>query len=73
MTVKIGDTLSKERKINGGSPQGCVTANTLFCGTIEFLQEGQLETSYAQAEQATLGGADDGHERTHQLHETDSE
>ena len=43
MTVRIGSSFSKERPINGGSLQGCVTANALFCATVEFLQEGHLE------------------------------
>ena len=43
MRIKIGKTLSKKRPINGGSPQGCVSANHLFCTTIEFLQEGSIE------------------------------
>lgn len=47
MSVKIGNHLSKERDIQGGSPQGCVTANTLFCTTIEFLQEGEFEAGVA--------------------------
>ena len=50
MTVKVGSSFSTERPINGGSPQGCVTANALFCATVEFLQDGQYEEEIKQAE-----------------------
>ena len=43
MQVKVGEAMSEPRPIQGGSPQGCVTANVLFCATIEALQSGQLE------------------------------
>ena len=43
MKVRVGEEFSSLRNINGGSPQGCVSANALFCSTIGFLQEGQLE------------------------------
>ena len=43
MTVRIGNCFSNKLPINGRSPQGCVTANALFCATVQFLQDGQLE------------------------------
>lgn len=43
MRVKIGTILSDRRTINGGSPQGCVSVNALFCTTIEALQSGELD------------------------------
>ena len=39
MAVNINQKLSSQRVINGGSPQGCVSANALFCATIENLQD----------------------------------
>ena len=50
MLVKINQNFSKRLPINGGSPQGCESANALFCTTIERLQEGQLEESNCAAE-----------------------
>lgn len=60
MQVKVGKHLSSPRPIFGGSPQGCVTANALFCATIEYLQSGCLEESVAEADLATapLSGND---------------
>ena len=54
MSVKINESFSTHRAINGGSPQGCVSANALFCTTIEFLQEGSLENSLTLADYAVL-------------------
>ena len=52
MSVKINSSYSSQRKKNGGSPQGSVSANALFCGTIEFLQEGSLEETANEADLA---------------------
>ena len=60
MKVRVGTAFSSIRPINGGSPQGCVSANALFCATIEFLQEGQPEQSAASNEIATLRDLGDG-------------
>ena len=46
MSVKVNQKLSTPRNINGGSPHGCVSANALFCATIEWLQETTAEESY---------------------------
>ena len=43
MRIKVGSVLSSPRPIKGGSPQGSVSANALFCATIQFLQEGEIE------------------------------
>ena len=43
MQVKLEGLLSSRKEIWGGSPQGCVTANALFCATIELLQDGDME------------------------------
>ena len=43
MSVRIGETTSNPKSIHGGSPQGCVSANALFCATVESLQSGQNE------------------------------
>lgn len=45
MRVKIDGSLSTTWKINGGSPQGSVSANALFCATTEFLQQEDYEGS----------------------------
>ena len=57
MRVKIGTTLSEKRSINGGSPQGCVSANALFCATIEALQTGELDCSAMDAAFAPEGSS----------------
>ena len=43
MKVEVNQKFSMPRAIHGGSPQGSVSANALFCATVEFLQEGELE------------------------------
>ena len=43
VTVKVNQKKSTHRHINGGSPQGCVSANTFFCATIEDLQRSDPE------------------------------
>ena len=45
--VKVNQKFSTPRPINGRSPQGSVSANALFCATVEFLQEGELEPDNA--------------------------
>ena len=61
MQVKVGQKLSTPRMIHGGSPQGCVTANALFCATIEMLQSGPLEGTYGLLNCGTYnGGTGDG-------------
>lgn len=37
MSIKVGQSWSSKRPIRGGSPQGCVSANALFCATVEYL------------------------------------
>ena len=54
MSVKVADSFSEPQNIHGGSLQGCVSANALFCTTIEFLQEGDLEESLESAELGVL-------------------
>ena len=54
MQVKVGEVLSKPRNINGGSPQGCVSANALFCATVESLQSGHVEEAGTSAERGML-------------------
>ena len=40
MQVRIGSTLSDPRNINGGSPQGSILGNYLFCITTDRLEQG---------------------------------
>lgn len=51
MTVKLGKELSTKRDTWGGSPQGCVTANALFCATIEDLQTDRPQVPRVNEEQ----------------------
>ena len=44
MCVRLDGTTFKTRPIPGGSPQGCVSANVLFCVAIEGLDEGEYES-----------------------------
>ena len=48
MQVKVGQQLSSRKRINGGSPQGSVLANALFCATLEGMQDGDLENNNGQ-------------------------
>ena len=43
MRVKVRNVLSEKFPINGGSPQGCLSANALFCATIEHLQDREIK------------------------------
>ena len=43
MRIRLDDTKSIPRQIWGGSPQGCVTANTMFRATIEHLHDREYE------------------------------
>ena len=54
MTVKVNSTVSRRRTINGGSLQGCVSVNALFCATIEFLQENEYDETNSSADLAQL-------------------
>ena len=54
LSIKVGQSWSSKRRINGGSPQGCISANALFCATIECLQEGDLENSQHTIYKAAL-------------------
>ena len=49
MQVQLDSTISSTRPIFEGSPQGCVMANTLFCATIEGLQDNQYESHETSA------------------------
>ena len=60
MRVKVNQELSKNHMINGGSPQGCVSANALFCTTIQFLQEGCNEQDVSQLDMAGFQPANEG-------------
>ena len=51
MQVRIGDTLSTPKK-NGGSPQGSILGNYLFCITTDRLEQG---IDYSGAERDELG------------------
>ena len=54
MTVKVYQKKSSTRPIHGGSPQGCVSANSLFCATIEDLQNDDLEDTNNVVDNAIL-------------------
>ena len=54
MTIKVGQTYSRKQTINGGSPQGCVLANLLFCATIEDLQTADYKLPDAPLVRALL-------------------
>ena len=54
MRIKVGDTLSDPRPICGGSPQGCVSANALFCATIQYLQEGEVMQERDEADASMI-------------------
>ena len=59
MAVKINQKYSSQRAIKGGSPQGCVSANALFCATIENLQDGNLDFESDLYNDAHLAGMSD--------------
>ena len=61
MKVKVNDKYSSLRSINGGSPQGSVSANALFCTTVEYLQSGEIEIEPAALDIGLLNRA---HEST---------
>ena len=52
MQVRIGNTLSTPKKINGGSPQGSILGNYLFCITTDQLEQG---IDYSEAERDEQG------------------
>ena len=58
MAEKMNGQLSSLRPNNGGSPQGCVSANSLFCATIKDQQEGNIEESYGTENLALLPRSD---------------
>ena len=60
MCIKLDGVLSKPRQIWGGSPQGCVLANVLFCATIEELQTEELECETYHAEYNIIERSDAG-------------
>ena len=49
MTVKVGTTKSIPKIVNGGSPQGSILANLLFCITTDQLNECAHETTLSFA------------------------
>ena len=59
MMVKVGEATSTKKQIFGGSPQGCVSANSLFCATIEALQSGQLEQGNSTNNNVFIKNKDD--------------
>ena len=59
MRVKVNQKYSKPLAINGGSPQGSVSANALFCATIQFLQEGDLEETQTTADNSLFDQSGD--------------
>ena len=60
MCVRYAGKTSTRLPIPGGSPQGCVLANLLFCVTIEGIEDGQYEEEVPELEQALV---------THDLYE----
>ena len=44
MHVRMGNELSSERSVSGGSPQGTKLGNFLFCATLEGIEDGQSNT-----------------------------
>ena len=50
----VGQHRFTSRAIRGGSPQGCVSANALFCATIEHLQDRPYEDDIREADLADI-------------------
>ena len=56
MTVKVGDARSSPRNVNGGSPQGSILANYLFCLVTEQFGSPPGERPARDALEANLSG-----------------
>ena len=52
MSVKLGGTFSRERKVPGGSPQGSILGNYLFCATTNSLTQ---DVNYVDIERELAG------------------